>query len=184
MYCAECRGEFRPGITTCPTCNVALVEALPEELRPIGGDEPTQPVGVSGTRGLSRLVVVDGHSIDLMRAFIFEEAVELARTLEDVELAVRLKEVELDFPDKKQRFTVETRPEDHQRAEETLFLRWKRLAESEGTGAAGETAVDKCPACGSDVPLDVEECPDCGLVVGRGEDEEEEEEEGEAGGPA
>jgi len=31
MYCPECRAEFRAGITTCPDCEVPLVEELPDE---------------------------------------------------------------------------------------------------------------------------------------------------------
>ncbi|MEN6582357.1 MAG: hypothetical protein ABFD54_07890 [Armatimonadota bacterium] len=30
-YCPECRYEYRPGFTTCPDCNVELVDELPEE---------------------------------------------------------------------------------------------------------------------------------------------------------
>ncbi len=31
MFCPNCRSEFRAGITTCPDCNVPLVDALPVE---------------------------------------------------------------------------------------------------------------------------------------------------------
>lgn len=31
MYCPECCGEFRPGISECPDCQIALLEALPPE---------------------------------------------------------------------------------------------------------------------------------------------------------
>lgn len=30
MYCPQCEGEYRPGIMTCPTCEVPLVENLGE----------------------------------------------------------------------------------------------------------------------------------------------------------
>jgi hypothetical protein len=39
---------------------------------------------------------------------------------------------------------------------------------------AQELAADACPACGARVSADVQECPDCGLVVGFGEEEGEE----------
>jgi hypothetical protein len=31
MFCPNCRSEFRSGITTCPDCNVPLVDSLPEQ---------------------------------------------------------------------------------------------------------------------------------------------------------
>src|SRR6185436_16077361 len=31
MYCPSCRGEYREGFDRCSDCEVALVEALPEE---------------------------------------------------------------------------------------------------------------------------------------------------------
>jgi hypothetical protein len=30
MFCPECKGEFIPGVTRCDTCDVPLVESLPE----------------------------------------------------------------------------------------------------------------------------------------------------------
>ena len=34
MFCPNCGDEFREGITTCPDCDVSLVEELPEESPP------------------------------------------------------------------------------------------------------------------------------------------------------
>lgn len=38
-YCPTCRYEYKPGILTCPDCETALVESLPEAADPEGGDE-------------------------------------------------------------------------------------------------------------------------------------------------
>jgi hypothetical protein len=42
-FCPECKYEYRAGITTCPDCDVALIESLPVEPEPkkyeIGEDE-------------------------------------------------------------------------------------------------------------------------------------------------
>jgi Putative prokaryotic signal transducing protein len=35
MYCPECKGEFKEGITVCPTCNIPLVEKLTPEPEPV-----------------------------------------------------------------------------------------------------------------------------------------------------
>ncbi|MFO0723301.1 MAG: hypothetical protein U1E65_05940 [Myxococcota bacterium] len=171
MYCTECRGEFRPGITTCPVCAVPLVDALPEEAEAIREGEETRAVGSSGPNAETRIVDVEGEQVDLGRVYFFEAAVENSRALVDAGISTRIREVELPFPDKKQRYTVEVRPGDHAKAEALLYARWKALAESEVDTAV---SAEQCPACGAAVPLDVEECPECGLFVGRGEEEEEE----------
>jgi hypothetical protein len=31
MFCPQCKAEYRPGLATCPECNVRLVESLPTE---------------------------------------------------------------------------------------------------------------------------------------------------------
>jgi len=62
-----------------------------------------------------------------------------------------------------------TRGEDAPRVVELMRARWRSLVELEGTlaeagGATGEGEMP-CPACGTAVPDDAAECPDCGLVV-------------------
>ncbi|MCA1831371.1 MAG: hypothetical protein ABR548_13145 [Actinomycetota bacterium] len=37
-YCPVCRDEFRPGFTTCPDHNAALVDVLEEDARPLDAD--------------------------------------------------------------------------------------------------------------------------------------------------
>lgn len=172
MFCPECRSEYRAGITTCKSCgDVALVDSLPE-IRALGPEEPTLPVGMSGERGFSRVIEVEGRTVDLAKTFAFEFSTELARALEEENIPSLLREVEgIEFPDRRPHFEVHVRPEDHTRAEALLHQRWRELGDIED--AAVPEDPEKCPACGAQVPLDVEECPECGLNVGRGEAEAE-----------
>jgi hypothetical protein len=44
---------------------------------------------------------------------------------------------------------------------------FKQMVEEEGVEAPGEIAYEKCPACGTRVAEEVEECTECGLFIGK-----------------
>lgn len=52
MYCPSCRGEYRPELSECPECGVALVAELPDE------ESETDLVRVFETADVSLLPVV------------------------------------------------------------------------------------------------------------------------------
>jgi len=153
---------------------VTLVDTLPNDADPILEGDATLRVGISGERGLSQMVELEGRDVDLRNSFPYDVAVELVRDLDQEHISSVLREIDgALFRDKKARYEVHVRTADHERATKSLHDRWQKLAEAE-VGAAGGAPEDagKCPACGSEVPLNVEECPDCGLFVGAAEGDE------------
>ncbi len=183
-YCPNCRAEFRAGFEVCKSCgDVPLVDVLPETLElPEEELEDTVPVGLMSSRELGQVIEVGGRQVDVSRVVTIKTAHEYLRILLAARIRCAMVPVgELDFPDGQPRVEVRVKTADGERAEATLRDAWKAHVEREGTAAdASETAIDACPACGASVPLDAEECPDCGLFVGAaGDDDEDEEDDGE-----
>ena len=175
-FCPECRSEYRAGFELCATCEgVALVDTLPEIVKLVPTDE-TLAVGITPEDDVSRKVEVEGRVIDLARAFSFNETNEFQRILQSAGFASIAREIEgIAFPGGQVRYEVHVRVVDHEEAEPFLREQWEAAVAEEG-GAVEQISADKCPACGADVPPDVEECPDCGLFVGAlSEDDDEEE---------
>ena len=76
-YCPQCRSEYKAGIETCAACKVPLVAELEKEVEAIGAGDETAAVGVTTLHTLGRTVEVGGKTIDLMRVFTYDEAVDL-----------------------------------------------------------------------------------------------------------
>src|SRR5207249_4103287 len=117
-FCPVCRDEFRPGITTCPDHDVALVDVLPD------AEAATAPPDAAGAAGLAtelgvfeaivaplvvdllvergidaRLDSVDGGPSRVTNAtrsivFVPKDRLHEARRIVDTELADRLKQIE------------------------------------------------------------------------------------------
>lgn len=176
MYCTTCRGEFRPEITVCPTCQTALVAELPQAETIEPGTE-TVAVGLSGDHASLRVFEVEGRTIDLQKAFPYEVASELVRDLEHVNIPSVLRPLQgVVMRDTRPHFEVHVRPADQARAGQILHDRWAQIAADEAGGPVAPLDIEKCPACGAEVPLSAEECPDCGLGIGSAVGDEEDEE--------
>jgi hypothetical protein len=55
-------------------------------------------------------------------------------------------------------------------AEETfkvLGSKFQEMVKEEGVEADAELKYENCPACGTQVPEHAEECPECGLFIGK-----------------
>ena len=61
-YCPECRGEFRPEVTTCPECEVNLQETLADDL------DKEETLGVAVT-------VVQEENAYIIRGFLESEGI-------------------------------------------------------------------------------------------------------------
>lgn len=174
-FCPKCRSEFREGFKTCNTCHgTPLVAELPPE-RGAALDldeaevEDALPIGFA--RGGASLVEVDGRKVDPSRVFSLSVAAQVRALLAQAGIASAIVATDVEMADQVARYEVRVRAADQERAEKFLFDRWKAtFADDEELEAADEVSIDQCPACGSNVPLDVEECPDCGLVVGTGDE--------------
>jgi hypothetical protein len=175
-FCPNCRSEYRKEFTTCKACGgIALVDRLPDEAdaESLQLSEAElaegQPVGFT-QGGSGREVSVDGRKIDPARIFVLATAAQVRDVLAEAGIASGIAPLDVDLADGVPRFEVRVRADAQARAEQVLFDRWRESMGDEGVEGAGDVALDQCPACGAKVPLDVEECPDCGLVVGTGED--------------
>jgi hypothetical protein len=173
-FCPQCHAEYRPGFTNCKSCDgVALVDKLLDEsdfknleLKP---EEVASAKSVGYTQGESgRTLEVDGVQIDPAKIFSLNVAAQIRMVLTEARIASAIVPLDLELPDHVPRFEVVVRPEQQEKAEAVLVELWRQQFADEGLEGVGAVEVDKCPACGSTVPLDQEECPDCGLVVGTG----------------
>lgn len=162
------------------------MDALPDTLE-LSEDEleGTTPVGLMSSRDVGQVIEFEGRRIDTARVVTIKQAHEFLRVLIDARIRCAMVPLaDVEFPDGQPRVEVRVKDADAESAEDALRAAWKAHVSREGTDAEGaETAIDACPACGADVPLDVEECPDCGLVVGVSgdmDDDEDDEEEDDA----
>ena len=174
MFCPKCHAEYRPGFEECSSCKVALVQTLQVDHLTPEDVQDTLPVGRTSSSEVGHRVTVHGQEYDLMRLFTLGVAMELQGLLTAEGFGVLIKPVDEEFPDQRQLFEVRVRTERHAAAEEVVRAEFARRVAEEGVGAELAAApVDTCPACGAHVPLEAEECPDCGLVVGVAGDDDE-----------
>lgn len=181
MYCPSCHAEYRSGFEECAHCKVSLVETL--KVAAISDDEAddAMQVGVVAEPGEESMQEIKGTVYDLSRVFPIETALVLRDRLTNDGVPVLLVAVDEEFPDQRPHFEVRVRPVDHAKAESQLQAWWGTLVEKRDTAAQGSAeTVENCPACNAHVPMAAEECPDCGLYVGAGEDDDSEADEAEA----
>ena len=71
MFCPNCGDEFRDGITTCPDCDVFLVDELPEEA-------PARLSIVETTRDPDRLAILLGQLKNARIPYVVEAGTALS----------------------------------------------------------------------------------------------------------
>ncbi len=154
MFCPKCRSEYRPGITTCAHCKIALVAELPPEdvfasmetmARSLEGKDVT-PLMLGGLAALQ-------ESQDYLRERRVATMMAPAEEGEQ-ESAIHAQ------------FHLMIAREDVERARAALEERWQSGVEREGLLLGEAPQVGTCPACGASVPETASECPDCGLFLG------------------
>lgn len=156
MFCPRCRSEYRAGFARCGLCDVDLVDALPPE---DAFSSPEAMARALADKELEALLV--GSHVELSKAQRFLAAQHVASIIAGE-------------PEQRAegglhaRFFLMVAAADIERARTVFQERWREGALAQGllVGDAATVAEGTCPACGTSVPADAGECPDCGLFLG------------------
>jgi hypothetical protein len=158
MFCPRCRSEYRAGFTQCANCEVELVAELPPEDAFTSAEAMARALGEKEVQA-----IVVGNHVDLTEAQRYLSSRRIASVIAGEP------EQEGEAP-MHHRFFLMVAAEDLEKARDAIHERWRGGAIAEGL-LLNDTApsAGTCPACGVAVPLDVSECPDCGLFLGDAE---------------
>ncbi len=153
-FCPNCGAEFRAGFTECNTCQVQLVEEQD------GGLELNEENVHQAFEG-KELVPISRGPLDAVKEThnLLSEKRILSIILPD-ETAPKLGDTPL-------RMILAVDKDSLPAAAQVLGQEFQHLVEEEGLTPA-QLSDESCPACGAKVPDDAEECPECGLVIGKG----------------
>jgi hypothetical protein len=134
MHCPDCGGEYRPGITMCPTCEVALTEE-----KGAGGGVQSA-FGSRGPRLVPTLVDLIGYVDEI-------EAREVRKKLKAAGIACELVIRDADGEEEGDEFWIRVPGAKAHEAAELLHVE-EVLSDS------------ACPSCGAHLEED-EDCPAC-----------------------
>ena len=156
-FCPTCRSEYVANIEKCPHCDVALIAELTKTSLDERGDMLALAVREGGA-----LVVSQGS---------FDAASELADSLLRAGIAAQVAKPPGTECDHEQgpctHYKVMILKDDTESAASALHEQYRDMVAREGTGAKlADMPSDACPACGTPVPENAAECPDCGLAFG------------------
>ena len=156
MYCPECSAEYVEGVAQCAHCGVSLVRELPE------GEIFSSPERMAESlRGKEVEAIIVGTYVGLreMQRLLAAEriATVIAGEAQD--------EIE---PGMHARLFLMVEVGQIEATRAFFKRRWEAGLEIEGLMLKSEDALREgaCPACGTTVPPDVAECPECGLFLG------------------
>ena len=160
MYCPVCRSEFLEGVIHCANCEVDLVGSIPDE------DILASPEAMArALKGKELHAVMVGNHVALREA----QRVLSNDGIPSV-ISGEAENTEVD-PGMHARFFLmveaqrlgDTARSFHHRAQQGLELEGLMV----GEGAEPQLlADDRCPACGTPIADNANECPECGLFLG------------------
>lgn len=154
-FCPVCHAEFREGFTRCNSCDVELVERLQDE---IDLSEENVRQMLDG----KELVAVTRGTLDVVK-----ETRELLSKNRIASIIVEDEEAKLP-PGMPPRVLLVVSKDALEDAGRVLGESFREMIEEEGVApGGGDLTYEKCPACGTEVPEDTEECPECGLFIAK-----------------
>ena len=151
MFCPTCRGEFRPGLEWCAGCDKALVDEQPD-------DDPFRSKDTMAA-------LLDGQELEILVTANQELLLQLQRKLAANRIATVIS-AESEEQRAMGRFTLLCSTTDIEQARAFFGNEWEQSVAAEGLEEV-VLGSENCPACNSPVPATEEECPECGLFVGR-----------------
>lgn len=159
MFCPSCRSEFRIGISYCQNCEVDLIAELPQE----SIFQSTESMAEALKDKDLKPVLVASH-VELIKVQDLLAAQQIPSILANEDAANYQ-------PGVASRFFMMVAEED---VDKTIaFLNKSALEGFQREGIVQELTLEdslKCPACNADAPPNAEECPECGLFLGFGEE--------------
>lgn len=154
-FCPVCLSEFREGFTRCNSCDVDLVDHLEQEM------ELSEDNIRAALEGKELVLVTRGE-------------LEVVKETRDLLSSKRIASIVVDDEEAKvpagapPRVMLAVSKDDVEAAAKILGEKFQQMVAEEGQEVSNELSYDTCPACGTKVPENAEECPECGLFVGKG----------------
>jgi len=154
-FCPVCLCEYREGFTRCNTCDVELVDHLEEEM---DLSEESIQKALEG----SELVSITRGELEVVK-----ETRDLLSSRRVASLIVDDDKTKTP-PGMPPRVSLVVSKDDVEKAAKILGDKFQSMVEEEGHAGNKELSYDTCPGCGAKVAETAEECPECGLFVGKG----------------
>ncbi|MED5464895.1 MAG: hypothetical protein VX699_09600 [Myxococcota bacterium] len=155
MFCPSCRAEFQAGVGFCKNCEVDLITELPDISM---FKSPESMADALGDKELTPVIAASQDELQRMQ-----------RRLADQQILSVLAFGQSPSPGVAPRLYLMVATEDIPRMGEFLNEMQDEQVVREGVVkevALGEVTL--CPACEAEAPMNAEECPDCGLMLGLG----------------
>ena len=152
MFCPVCKGEYRPGITRCEACGVALVEHV--------GDRDVEPAAGAGEEDAADAA---DRMVEYCGFFSLDEARQARETLRGQRIAseILIRDVVTDDPrtPPSEEYWLRVPIRHVRKVADLIGYEDERSASAEPGSDEGTVA---CSDCGRSVAEDETFCPHCG----------------------